>query len=417
MAKRFYEIFRAGNYPQGSFDADDIKQIAENYDPSFLETPITLDHQWGGPAYGWVDELKAEGERLLASFKDVQDHLKCMVATKAYKRHSVEIYNDIEDKGPYLKAVSLLGALVPQVKGMEPIEFSAFSENFPEDDSIVAELEEPIEPGDMSFSELLNAWLKVLEFDEGKLATQLGWDEDVIHDAAAGSYDEDLDEETVTEFCNILNTIHQSEFSAETADQLKDSIYQAIGFSENTPDSIEEDEPGNESDDQPKSFSDMSEAERAQAFNDMVTRTQELETKLEEERKDKSRFASENEQIKFNQRKSKFTSFLDKQVDGGKLLPKLKDKAVSLFAHLDGLGAEEDNDKTPLELFKEFINGLPEIDLDEHAKKKKKVQEFSTSQELADAATKYMEEQKKLGKHVSAAQAVTHVKKQGHNDE
>ena len=40
-----------------------------------------------------------------------------------YKKVSVELYRNLEGKGAYLKAVSFLGAAIPQVKGLEPIKF------------------------------------------------------------------------------------------------------------------------------------------------------------------------------------------------------------------------------------------------------------------------------------------------------
>jgi hypothetical protein len=144
---QFWEIFQAGDYPQGNFSEDDIQQIAENYDPSFLQAPISLDHQFGGPAYGWIDQLKADGKRLLASFKDVSDELVSMVANKRYKRHSVEIYNDLPEKGLYLKGLSMLGVAAPQVKGMEPIAFAEFGEDYPDDESTVVEIEDEAESG------------------------------------------------------------------------------------------------------------------------------------------------------------------------------------------------------------------------------------------------------------------------------
>ncbi len=122
--KKYYEIFRAGSYPQGTFTEEDIKQIAENYDPELLEAPISIFH-WGDRfAYGWINELKAEGEKLMASFKDVSEELKQLVAEKKLKRHSVELYKNFNEKGTYLKALAMLGAETPAVKGMQPIEFS-----------------------------------------------------------------------------------------------------------------------------------------------------------------------------------------------------------------------------------------------------------------------------------------------------
>lgn len=119
----FFEIFKAGTYPQGKFSKEQIEEIAKNYDPSFCEAPITLDHEQSGPAFGWVDSLKAEKGVLKATFKDVTDDLKSFVNDGKYKKVSVEIYRNLEGKKPYLKAVSFLGASIPQVKGMESVQF------------------------------------------------------------------------------------------------------------------------------------------------------------------------------------------------------------------------------------------------------------------------------------------------------
>ena len=120
---KFFEVFKAGNYPQGKFTKAEVEELAKNYDPSFCEAPITLDHEQKGPAYGWVENLKAEGGVLKATFKDLSDDLKEFVNQGKYKKISIEIYRELEGKKPYLKAVSFLGASIPQVKGMKAIEF------------------------------------------------------------------------------------------------------------------------------------------------------------------------------------------------------------------------------------------------------------------------------------------------------
>jgi len=120
---KFFEVFKAGKYPQGDFSEDDVETLAKNYEPEFCEAPITLDHEQKGPAYGWVSELKSENGKLKASFRNVSPELKDFVQSGKYKKISIEIYKELEGKKPYLKAVSFLGACIPQVKGMEPIEF------------------------------------------------------------------------------------------------------------------------------------------------------------------------------------------------------------------------------------------------------------------------------------------------------
>lgn len=120
---KFFEVFKAGIYPQGKFTKEQIEEIAKNYDPSFCEAPITLDHEQSGPAFGWVESVKADKGVLKASFKDVTDDLKSFVNDGKYRKISVEIYRELEGKKPYLKAVSFLGASIPQVKGMEAVQF------------------------------------------------------------------------------------------------------------------------------------------------------------------------------------------------------------------------------------------------------------------------------------------------------
>ena len=120
---KFFEVFKAGTYPQGKFTKEQIEEIAKNYDPSFCEAPITLDHEQSGPAFGWVENLKAEKGILKASFKDVTEDLKSFVNDGKYRKVSIEIYRELEGKKPYLKAVSFLGASIPQVKGMEAVQF------------------------------------------------------------------------------------------------------------------------------------------------------------------------------------------------------------------------------------------------------------------------------------------------------
>ena len=120
---KFFEVFKAGTYPQGKFTKKEIAQIAKNYDPTFCEAPVTIDHQQSGPAYGWVDTVKAEGDKLKVSFKEVPEEFEKDVNSGKYKKVSVELYRNLEGKGAYLKAVSFLGAAIPQVKGLEAIKF------------------------------------------------------------------------------------------------------------------------------------------------------------------------------------------------------------------------------------------------------------------------------------------------------
>ena len=125
------EVFRAGDYgAKGVWTEGDLDAIAQDYDPATHEAPLTLDHAQSGPAYGWVSHLRRVGDRLLATVGGVSAGVARLIREGAYKKRSVELSRR-SDAGagagarPYLKAVSLLGAAVPEVKGLRPIAFGA----------------------------------------------------------------------------------------------------------------------------------------------------------------------------------------------------------------------------------------------------------------------------------------------------
>ena len=120
---KYFQVFKAGKYPQGEFTQKDVEEIANNYDPKFCEAPITIDHEQSGPAYGWVDKVKTDGDILKVSFKDIPKEFQEDVNSGKFKKVSIELYKNLEGKGHYLKAVSFLGAAIPQVKGLEPVKF------------------------------------------------------------------------------------------------------------------------------------------------------------------------------------------------------------------------------------------------------------------------------------------------------
>jgi hypothetical protein len=113
------EIFRVGRYPQGEVTEADLEEMAAAYDPAVHEAPVTLDHARCGPALGWVAGLKRVGDRLVATLRGVSEILRELVRSGAYRKRSAEIYLDFNGTGSkYLRAVTFLGAGVPEVKGL-----------------------------------------------------------------------------------------------------------------------------------------------------------------------------------------------------------------------------------------------------------------------------------------------------------
>ncbi len=115
------DVFRAGSYPQGVWTEEDIDELVENYDTSIFKAPITLDHSQAGPALGWVSKIFRRGDTLYAILEDMATRFVDKIRSKEYVNRSIEIFT-LEHKGvfisPYFKAVTFLGAKVPQVTGL-----------------------------------------------------------------------------------------------------------------------------------------------------------------------------------------------------------------------------------------------------------------------------------------------------------
>lgn len=120
------EVFRAGDYgARGDWPAERLDAIAADYDPDLHEAPVTLDHAQTGPALGWVAGVRRSGDRLVARVRAAGRELIDALRRGTFKKRSVELYPALPETGrPYLKAVSLLGAAAPAVRGLRDPRFS-----------------------------------------------------------------------------------------------------------------------------------------------------------------------------------------------------------------------------------------------------------------------------------------------------
>lgn len=130
------EVFRSGDYGEkGVYTDDDLARVAEGYNPELHEAPVTLDHAQSGPAHGWVAGLKVVGDRLVARLHRLSPLLLGAIRGGAFRKRSVELFRRFRDTGgPYLKAVSFLGAATPRVNGLndpafggEPADFVVYT--------------------------------------------------------------------------------------------------------------------------------------------------------------------------------------------------------------------------------------------------------------------------------------------------
>lgn len=115
-------VFNASNGVKIALDSGELERIAANFDPGYLVPTVNIDHRDCGPALGWVEGLSWDGEFLRADIAGVPQSLAGQIDAGAYPGRSAEIYTDLDGRGPSLRAVALLGAQPPAVKGLPPMQ-------------------------------------------------------------------------------------------------------------------------------------------------------------------------------------------------------------------------------------------------------------------------------------------------------
>lgn len=120
------EVFHAGDFEnKGTFTAGFLADLARNYDPTYHEAPITLDHANEGPAYGFIKKLWVDGPRLMADLWKVPRSMMDAIRGNRFPKRSIEFYTlDPVLKKPMLTALTFLGAGIPHAKSMPDVEFS-----------------------------------------------------------------------------------------------------------------------------------------------------------------------------------------------------------------------------------------------------------------------------------------------------
>ncbi len=136
------EIFMSGTHLGETYTDADVAELAGNTNKLIEmgkhDPPAKLGHsdkqeiaeQAGLPAVGWVSKVSAEGNKLLADFKQVPELVAEAIRKGLYRHVSSEIYlpkataqyfGEFGIIGKVLRAVAFLGADVPVVKGLKPL--------------------------------------------------------------------------------------------------------------------------------------------------------------------------------------------------------------------------------------------------------------------------------------------------------
>ena len=126
MDNKWIEIARAGTFTDSlgreqTFTAGDLDAIARRYDPQKRDAPLTFGHPASdsAPAFGWAEQLKSEGGKLFARFRDVPEKVRELVAGGHYRHVFMSLMPDRVS----LRHVALLGAAQPAIDGLAAVEF------------------------------------------------------------------------------------------------------------------------------------------------------------------------------------------------------------------------------------------------------------------------------------------------------
>lgn len=132
--ENWVEVFQGGlqtdSAGQSSYwHSDRLDQIVQTYNPARHEAPLVIGHpEHDSPAWGWVEGVKREGNKLFVKFKNVADEFIDMAKRGLFTKRSVAFYPPDHPQNPHpgkwhLRHVGWLGAMPPAVKGLANVSF------------------------------------------------------------------------------------------------------------------------------------------------------------------------------------------------------------------------------------------------------------------------------------------------------
>lgn len=121
------ELFRTGKWNGDQYSARDLDDMVISFDKQGFRVPVKLGHKEssGDRAYGWVENLRRSGDKLVGDLIDIPDKVYDVIKEKGYDAVSSEIFWNLKRNDQThrraLKAVALLGAEVPAVSDLAPL--------------------------------------------------------------------------------------------------------------------------------------------------------------------------------------------------------------------------------------------------------------------------------------------------------
>lgn len=351
-----------------------IAEMAAEFEPGLQDAPAVVGHpKMDDPAYGWLRNFRVgEDAVLFCDAVDVDPEFAEILRKGRFKRKSLSFYQPKTRGNPkpgkyYPKHLGLLGARPPAVSGLKPISFAG------DDEAVVVELAGP------------DGW-------------RVSWAFRSIAGALSRFRDYLVQEKGVEEADKILPSYLADDVrnAAAEIDAAERSEAPAPAFS--TPE-----QGGPMATAEELATREAALAARENALQDREKRVQDQEVSL----------AAADALA----RKKDDADFVDGLIAEGKLPPGEKDNVLAELAALDDavtidLAAGDDGQPARLSLRQAMrrrlslqpkLVQLGEFDGGDDAVN------LASADDIARAATEYRDAEGKAGRHVTAAQAVTHV--------
>jgi hypothetical protein len=355
-----------------SFTVEDLDNVVDSYNPGYHEAPLVIGHPIdNAPAFGWVAELKRQGDILLARVKDIVPEFAEAVQSGLYKKRSISLYPNM-----VLRHVGFLGAMPPAVKGLENI---AFREELLEAQSYeFAEYR-----SEEKFSLLSRVMRRIREYliekDGSEKANNIISESDidwlqVVAKEDQLMYVENSPQEDIELLKKLETQLAEANQKIKKLEEEKSSL--AAQFAE-------------------------------------ATKPPETDYKAEYEKK-----VAELNQLKEIARKEAHVAFCDSMITAGKMIPAEKDTAVEIMVALDQgenfqFSEGNDDNSSVAKYRKQFETRKPHALFAEQATKQRAVAEntdFSEAASVGKRITEHMFAEAQKGRKITYAQALQEVK-------
>src|SRR3990167_3940088 len=155
------EVFAVGTWNGMKFVQEDLRAIADNTNALLAKSthkpPLKLGHHDqddflygpngdGQPALGWMENIRAVADKLMADFKSVPDIVVEAVKQGRYRQLSIEM-DYLKHVGWIATGVALLGADLPIVKTLDDLQAYLSAAGKPSDAGFRLAASEPLLTG------------------------------------------------------------------------------------------------------------------------------------------------------------------------------------------------------------------------------------------------------------------------------